>query len=192
MKRLSGLIVVAAFVAVGCNKAPEPAAPAAAAFTPTAHGTLAQVMQAIPFPASNLIFDAQTNDPGKPVKPGDPSGNASAQYGGIPEYAGWNAVVNAGVALQETANLIMIPGRKCKNGQNVPNDQEDFKKWAADLAAVGAEVETWASKKTFNQDEVDAITGKVSDACSNCHEKYRNTPKEPDDRCMVTAAAAAK
>jgi hypothetical protein len=191
MKRLSGLIVVAAFVAGGC-KAPEPAAPAAAAFTPTAHGTLAQVMVAIPFPASNLIFDAQTNDPGAPVKPGDPSGSATSQYGGIAEYAGWNAVVNAGVALQETANLIMIPGRKCKNGQNVPNDQEDFKKWAADLAAVGAEVEKWAAAKTYNEDQVIEITGKVSDACANCHDKYRNTPKEPDDRCMVTAAAAAK
>jgi len=192
MKRLSGLIVVAAVVVAGCNKAPETAAPAAAAFTPTAHGTLAQVMQAIPFPASNLIFDAQTNDPGKPVKPGDPSGSASAQYGGIAEYAGWNAVANAGVALQETANLIMIPGRKCKNGQNVPNDQEDFKKWAAALAEVGAEVEKWAAAKTYNEDQVIEITGKVSDACANCHDKYRNTPKEPEDRCMVTAAAAAK
>ena len=190
MKRLSGLIAVAAFVAIGCNKAPE--APAAAAFTPTPHGTLAQVMVAIPFPASNLIFDAQSNDPGKEVKPGDAAGNATAQYGGIAEYAGWNAVVNAGVALQETANLIMIPGRKCKNGQNVPNDQEDFKKWAAALGEVGAEVAKWGAAKTYNEDQVIEITGKVSDACANCHDKYRNTPKEPDDRCMVTAAAAAK
>jgi len=91
MKRLCGLIAVAAFVAAGCNKAPEPAAPAAAAFTPTAHGSLKQLMRAIPFPASNIIFDAQTNDPGKPVKAGDASGNASAQYGGIAEYAGWNS-----------------------------------------------------------------------------------------------------
>jgi hypothetical protein len=40
MKRLCALIVVAAFVAVGCNKAEEPAAPA-----PKAYGNLAQVMR---------------------------------------------------------------------------------------------------------------------------------------------------
>lgn len=191
MKRLCGLIAVTAFVAVGCNKAPEPAAPAAAAFTPTAHGTLLQVMRAIPFPASNTIFDMQSNDPGKPAKPGDPSGNATSQYGGIAAYAGWNAVENAGVALQETANLLMIPGRKCGNGQPVPNDQEDFKKWAADLAAIGAEVTKFAQAKTFDEDAILDLTGRVSDACAACHDVYRNTPKEPEDRCLVTAAPAA-
>ena len=184
MKRLCGLIAVAAFVAVGCNKAQEPAAPAAAAFTPTAHGSLKQVMRAIPFPASNIIFDMQSNDPGKPAKAGDASGNASAQYGGIAEYAGWNAVENAGVALQEASNLIMIPGRKCGNGQPVPNDQADF-------TTVGAEVTAFAQKKTYNEDAITDLTGKVSDACQHCHDKYRNTPKEPEDRCMVGAAPAA-
>jgi len=190
MKRLCGLIAMAVFAAVGCNKAPEPAA-APAAFTPVAHGTLLQVMRGIPFPASNTIFDAQNGDPAKPKesKPGDNS--ASAQYGGIAAYAGWTAVENAAVAIQETANLIMIPGRKCGNGQPVPNDQEDFKKWAADLATVAKEVETFAKAKTFNQDKIDELTGKLSDACANCHMKYRETPKQPDDRCMVTAAPAA-
>jgi hypothetical protein len=188
MKRLCALIVVAAFVAVGCNRAQQPAEPAAPAYV--AHGTLLQLMRAIPFPASNIIFDAQTNDPGAPVKPSDGSGGASAQYGGLEQYAGWNAVENAGVALQETANLLMIPGRRCGNGQPVPNDQEDFKKWAAELAVVGAEVTKWAQAKTFNEDQVIEITGKVSDACAGCHDKYRNTPKEPEDRCMVTAPAA--
>jgi len=189
MKRLCGLMIVAAFVAVGCNKAEEPAAPA---FTPTPHGSLLQVMRGLPFPASNIVFDAQTNDPGAPAKPTDPSNqSASAQYGGIPEYAGWNGIVTAGVSLQETANLILIPGRKCGNGQPVPVDQEDFKKWAADLGAVGAEIQKWGEAKTFNQEKVDELTGKLSDACAACHDKYRNTPKEPADRCMVTAAPAA-
>jgi hypothetical protein len=191
MKRLSGLIVVAAFAAIGCNKAPEPAAPAPAAFTPTAHGTLLQVMRGIPFPASNIIFDAQNGDPEKPKDTkGGGSGNATSQYGSIAAYAGWNAVENAAVAIEETANLVMIPGRKCGNGQPVPNDQEDFKKWASELASVAKEVETFAKAKTFNQDKIDELTGKLSDACANCHMKYRETPKQPDDRCMVTAAAA--
>jgi hypothetical protein len=189
MKRLCGLIVVVAFAAMGCNRAEEAPAPA---FTPTPHGSLLQVMRAVPFPASNTIFDMQTNDPGAPVKPGDTGGNATSQYGGIPDYAGWNGIVSAAVALQETANLIMIPGRKCGNGQPVPNDQEDFKKWAAELSAVGAEVQKFAEAKTYNEDAIIDLTGKVSDACAGCHDKYRNTPREPEDRCMVTAAAPAK
>ena len=192
MKRLYGVIVVVAFAAFGCNRPAETPAPAAsAAPTYTPHGTLLQVMRAIPFPASNIIFDMQSNDPGKPAKPSDTSGNASSQYGGIAAYAGWNAVENAGVAIQETANLIMIPGRKCGNGQPVPNDQEDFKKWAAALQEVGAEVTKFAQAKTYNEDAILDLTGKVSDACSNCHMKYRETPKQPDDRCMVNAAPAA-
>ena len=191
MKRLCGLIAVAAFVAVGCTKPAE--APAPAAFVPTPHGTLLQVMRGIPFPASNTIFDMQSNDPGKPpaAKPGDTAGNATSQYGGIAAYAGWNAVENAAVAIQETANLVMIPGRKCGNGQPVPNDQEDFKKWASELAGVAAEVQKFAQAKTYNEDTALDLAGKLSDACLNCHMKYRETPKQPDDRCMVTAAAPA-
>ena len=181
MKRLCGLIVVAAFAAVGCNRAQEAPAPATAAFTPTPHGSLKQVMQAIPFPASNIIFDMQTNDPGKPAKAGDPAGGATAQYGGIAEYAGWNAVVNAGVALQETANLIMIPGRLCENGRPVPTEAEDFRKWAANLADAGDAAYKAAQSK--NLDAIVDVAGTVSDACAMCHEKYRDK-EDNKDRCM--------
>ena len=185
MKRLCGLIVIAAFVAVGCNRAEAPAGP-----EPKAYGNLAQLMQAIPFGASNIMFDAQNADPGAKPKESDTAAtSATALYSGV--YGGWTAVENAGVALQETANLIMIRGRVCSNGQPVPLDQEDFVKAVENLAAVGAEVQKWAQAKTWNQDAVDALTGKVSDACSLCHEKYRDTPDQPKDRCMPTAPAAA-
>jgi hypothetical protein len=192
MKRLCGLIVVAAFAAMGCNRPAEtPAAPPAPAAKP--YGNLAQVMQAIPFTHSNIVFDAQTADPGKKAEPGDPNAQgATAQFSGV--YGGWIAVENAGVALQETANLITIPGRMCSNGQPVPLDQEDFKKWAADLATVGAEVQKVGQGKTWNEDQMLELGGKVSDACFACHEKYRDTPNQPKDRCMPggSAPAAAK
>lgn len=185
MKRLSGLIVVAVFVAAGCNRAEEPAAPAAPAAV--AHGNLAQVMQAIPFPASNIIFDTQTTDPGKPVVPGDAGGNATAQFSGV--YGGWLAVENAAIALQETANLILIPGRLCGNGQPVPTENEDFRKWAQGLADAGA-----AALKAAQAKDLDAmieVSGTVSDACAACHEVLRDTPDQPKDRCMVGQPAAA-
>jgi hypothetical protein len=182
MNRLFGVALATPFLLVACNRAPEePAAPAAP--QARAYGNLAQVMQAIPFPASNTIFDAQTADPAAAKEPAsDPAGaGATAQFSGV--YGGWVAVENAGIALQETANLILIPGRTCQNGKPVPSDQEDFRMWAANLAAVGAEVQKMAQGKTWNEDVMLDIGGKVSDACAMCHEKYRDTPNQPADRC---------
>jgi hypothetical protein len=187
MKRLCGVLVATTFVFIGCNRAETPATEeqppaAAAAPQPRAYGNLAQVMQAIPFPASNLVFDVQSADPGVQKEGSDPgAGSTTGLYSGV--YGGWTAVENAGVALQETANLIMIPGRTCQNGKPVPIDQEDYRQWAADLAAVGAEVQKMAQGKTWNEDAVLELGGKLSDACAACHDKYRETPNQPADRC---------
>ena len=182
MKRLFGLALITPFLFAACNRAAE-TPPAPAGPQPKAYGNLAQVMQAIPFPASNIIFDIQSTDPGaKKEGSSDPNATgATAQFSGV--YGGWIAVENAAVALQETANLIMLPGRTCQNGKPVPNDQADFQMWAANLASVGAEAQKFAQAKTWNEDAVLDLGGKVSEACSNCHEKYRDTPNQPADRC---------
>ena len=180
MKRLCGLFVAVMFVFVGCNRAETPApAPEPAAPVQTAHANLAQLMQGIPFPASNIIFDAQSTDPGAKPKEGDAAAGATAAYSNV--YGGWVAVENAALALQETANLIMIPGRLCSNGKPVPIDQDDFKKWAANLADAGAQ--TLKAAKSRNLDAMVDVSGVVSDACAMCHDKYRETPKQPEDRC---------
>lgn len=181
MKRVCGLIVAAMLIA-GCNRAETPEQTAAPAGPqPQAYANLAQLMQAIPFPASNIIFDTQTVDPAAANEPTDPQAGAgaTAQFSGV--YGGWLAVENAARAIQETANLIMIPGRSCANGRPVPNDQEDFQKWAANLADAGA-----AALKAAESKDLDAmvdVSGTLSDACAMCHEKYRDTPNQPDDRC---------
>ena len=184
MKRVCGLLVVTTVLVAGCNRAetPEQAeAPAPAAPQAQAYANLAQLMQAIPFPASNIIFDTQTTDPGAAAKEtADPAGaGATAQFSGV--YGGWLAVENAARALQETSNLLMVPGRTCQNGKPVPNDQEDFRKWAANLADAGAAALKAAQSK--NLDAMVDVSGTVSDACAMCHEKYRDTPNQPTDRC---------
>src|SRR5688500_17857086 len=172
MKRVCGLLVVTTVLVAGCNRAetPEQAeAPAPAAPQAQAYANLAQLMQAIPFPASNIIFDTQTTDPGAAAKEtADPAGaGATAQFSGV--YGGWLAVENAARALQETSNLLMVPGRTCQNGKPVPNDQEDFRKWAANLADAGAAALKAAQSK--NLDAMVDVSGTVSDACAMCHEK---------------------
>src|SRR5262249_45215363 len=43
-------------------------------------GNLAQMMRGMLFPSSNLIFNVQTNDPGRPVKPVDVSSDARVGF----------------------------------------------------------------------------------------------------------------
>jgi hypothetical protein len=182
MKRLSGLFLVPVLALSACTQAPPPAEePAQAAFAPTAHANLAQLMRGIPFPASNIIFDTQTTDPGAAAEPADSGAGTTAtqQFSGV--YGGWQAVENAALAIQETANLVMIPGRNCENGKPVPIDQEDFRMWAANLAAAGDAALKAAQSK--NLDAMVDVSGTLSDACAMCHEKYRDTPNQPADRC---------
>lgn len=184
MKRVYGLVAISMFL-VSCTQAQPPAsAPAASAVKP--YGTLAQMMRGIPFPNSNIIFDTQSLDPGAEKKPGDTAGaGASAQYNSV--YGGWQAVENAALALQETANLIMIPGRLCENGRPVPLDREDYRKFAAGLAEAGKVAYKAAQSK--NLDAMLEAGGTVTDACSACHDVYREKP-DLKDRCTPPAAAA--
>ena len=164
MKRVYGLVAISIFF-ISCTQA-QPPAPASAA---KPYGSLAQLMRGIPFPNSNIIFDTQSTDPAAAQKPAEGQ-SASSQFGGV--YGGWQAVENAAIALQETANLITIPGRNCDNGRPVPVDQEDFKKWAQGLADAGAAAYKAAQSK--NMDQMVEVSGTVADACAACHEKYRD------------------
>jgi hypothetical protein len=144
-------------------------------------GTLAQIMRAIPFPNSNIIFDVQDNDPAK--KKPDPNG----PY--IGTYQGWEGVENASIAIAEFANLILIPGRLCSNGQPVPLQQADFVKFAQALRATG--IAEYNAAKTKNVDAVNKLSDRLTETCANCHDKYRPDSRiggakvGPEKRCMV-------
>jgi hypothetical protein len=186
MKRLYGWIGMVVLVAGCSSPAPAPApAPAAPAAQP--YSSLAQLMRGIPFPNSNIIFDTQSLDPEalKDKKPGEAGVGASAQYNSV--YGGWQAVENAALAISETANLIMIPGRLCENGKPVPLEQEDYKKFAANLAEAGKAAFKVAQSK--NLDAMLEVGGTVTDACAACHEVYRDKDNNAD-RCTPPAAAA--
>jgi len=172
------------FAACTSAPAPEPAAPA----TPAASGlavkpyaNLEQMMRAIPFPASNVIFAAQNEDPGKPKKadPGNPD-----RYAGVAEYGGWTAVENAALALSETANLLLIPGRKCQNGKDAPLDRDDYKKAIQQLADAGQAAYKAAQAKDL--DAIVEVSGAVTEACSACHDVYREK-EDKKDRCTPPA-----
>lgn len=169
------------------NDAPaEPAAPAAPAAK--AHGNLLQVMRAIDFPNSNTIFDTQTKDPAAPPEKSDSGDSASSRFSGL--YGGWEAVENSAIALAETANLLLIPGRVCSNGKPVPVDDADFRKYTQILADAG--LAAYKAAQSKNQDAMVEVSGTVADACALCHEVYRDRgPAGSPERCTAAPADAA-
>ena len=171
-----GLICVAT---TGFPQAPSPArsstpakkAGAAPAMKQEVHGTLIQVMRGILYPASNVIFAAQSVNPAD-VKPAKDAPTATDPLQST--YGQWQAVENAGIALSESANLLIIPGRKCSNGVPVPLQNPDWAKFVQGLREAG--MAAYKAAQSKNQDEILNATDAVSTACSNCHDKWREKP----------------
>lgn len=150
-------------------------------------------MRAIDFPNSNIIFDTQKTDPGaKPdaaKKEGGSDSSVTAAFAGL--YGGWEKVENSALALAESANLILIPGRVCSNGKPVPVEREDFQKAAKTLADAG--MAAYKAAQSKNLDAMVEVSGTVADACAICHETYRDAgPAGSPERCVPVAAAATQ
>ncbi len=139
-------------------------------------GNLALVMRSILFPNSNILFDTQSRDPDAPPETRD-DGTVSATFSSI--YTGWGLVEAASVALAESAQLIMMPGRSCENGLPVPVGDADFQQFASDLVDVGTKA--YEIAQTKNLEAMVEITNDVAGACENCHTVYRRY----EDRCTA-------
>ena len=172
----------AALAGVGCGPAPAPAPEGSgAAADPTArvHGNLAQVMRGILYPASNVIFAAQSTDPAT-VKPADDPSTSPNPLSS--SYGGWEAVGNAGIALAEAANLLSIPGRVCLNGKPAPSQNADWQMWVEGLRTAG--MTAYKAAQAKSQDAVLEASDVMSVACANCHDKYREVPGGEANRCQ--------
>jgi len=183
MTRLPGLLAATVLLAA-CGQAPPPAGTPPSSEAAQPHANLAQLMRGVPFTFSNIIFDAQSADPGATRQGGDISEGATAAYRSV--YGGWQEVENSALALAESANLIMIPGRFCENGKPVPIDRDDFRAAATGLRDAGL-----AAYKAAQAKDLDAmvdVAGVVSEACAACHEPYRDFDN-PADRCTGAPAA---
>jgi len=152
--------------------AAKPAAAAGAvgsvALAPTAN--LAQFMRAVTFPNANILFNVQVKDPGgaKPVTP------VPFDYvlWGMTQYAGWQAIDQAALALVESTPLFMLPGRRCENGRPVPINKADYQQTTQDLITLSKEL--YRIAQTRNAEALAAASEKLNDACANCHKLYRD------------------
>lgn len=135
------------------------------------HGNVLQVMRGILYPASNVIFAAQSDDPAA-IKPAADASTSPNPLTSV--YGGWTAVENAGIAIAEAANLLTIPGRQCANGKPAPIQNADWRMWVQELRDAG--MATYKAAQAKNQDAILEAAGVVSEACSHCHDKYREVP----------------
>jgi mono/diheme cytochrome c family protein len=139
---------------------------------PAPEGNLAEVMRAIAFPNSNIIFNLQLKDPGKQPKKDLAASPFDYVEWGSTVYPGWLAVDQAAVAIVETAPLLLTPGRKCQNGRPVPIDRADWKQYVAGLVEVGKLARQTARERNFEAFE--DVADKLNTACANCHKVYRD------------------
>jgi hypothetical protein len=180
-----GLRTVSLFMAAAVVGQTPAAPPARPALRQPARpgGDLAQLMRGILFPNSNLLFDVQQNDPGAPPKKPQAGADAGASQAYANVYSGWQVVEGAAVAIEESADLILKPGRLCSNGKPAPVGRADFVKFANGLRDAGRKA--LAAAKEKNQEKVSDVTNDVADACSNCHEVYRDKgPAGSPARCV--------
>jgi hypothetical protein len=134
---------------------------------------LNQLMQGVLYPAANVVFFSQSDDPATVKRPSglDPS---LATDPLVSTFGGWKAVENAALALTESANLLLIPGRQCSNGVPAPINTPEWTKFVQDLREAGAKA--YNAAKTKDQDKMIEASDTLSQACAGCHRKWRDKP----------------
>ena len=151
---------------------PPPQQAASVSALPSA-GNVGQVMRGILFPSSNILFTTQSVDPGakKPVEVTVGTGGFDWLTWGGGVYAAWDIVDYAAIAVAESAQLMLTPGRRCENGQLVPVSDPDWIKFTMELAEAGKA--SYRASQTRIQEKVSDSTNQLNDSCMHCHQVFR-------------------
>jgi hypothetical protein len=143
------------------------------------HADLNQLMRGVLYPAANVVFFAQADNPGD-VKPNIGQDPSMATDPLTSTFGGWQAVENAALALAESANLISIPGRTCANGVPAPVKDPEWTKFVQEVRDAG--MKAFKAAQTKDQDKMIATSETLSAACAGCHRKFRDR-RAPAERC---------
>jgi cytochrome c553 len=143
------------------------------------HANLNQLMRGVLYPAANVVFFAQSENPGnvKPVPGQDPS---MATDPLTSTFGGWQAIENAALALSESANLLSVPGRVCSNGAPVPMTDPAWATFVQEVRDAG--MKAYRAAQAKDQDKMIELSETLSAACAHCHRKWRDR-KAPANRC---------
>ena len=146
---------------------------------PQVHANLNQLMRGVLYPAANVVFFAQADNPAE-VKfiPGHDPGMSTDPL--TSTFGGWLAVENAALALAESVNLLSISGRSCANGVPVPTKDPA---WATFVQLVrDVSMEAYKAAQAKDQDKIVDLSGRLSASCAGCHRKWRDR-RTPENRC---------
>ena len=152
---------------------PAPSTPPAQAV----YANLNQLMRGVLYPEANIVFSPQFENPDKVKQALDP-GMATDPL--TSTFGGWQAVENASLALAESANLLLLPGRVCSNGAPVPVNDPDWAKFVQEVRDAAMQAYKLAQAK--DQDKISELSDAVSKSCEHCHNKWRNR-KTAANRC---------
>jgi hypothetical protein len=161
----------------GRPSTPPGASGAAPQQQPRVYANMLQLMRGTLYPQSNVIFTAQVQDPAS-FKPAAHQSTSSDPF--TSAYGGWEAVENSGMAMAETANLLLVP-RQCGNGKPAPVQNADWQMWVQELREASLGV--YKAGQAKNDDVVLEAADKLATACLHCHAKYRNVPGGVPNRC---------
>ena len=161
----------------GRRPSTPPAAGAVAPQQPRVYANMLQLMRGTLYPQSNVIFTAQVEDPAS-FKPAAHQSTSSDPF--TSAYGGWEAVENSGMAMAETASLLLV-ARPCSNGKPAPVQNADWQMWVQELREAALGVNKAGQAK--NDEVVLEAADKLATACLHCHAKYRNVPGGVPNRC---------
>jgi hypothetical protein len=141
---------------------------------------LNQLMRGVLYPAANVVFSAQADNPAdvKPNSGQDPSMSTDPLTS---TFGGWQAIENAALALAESANLLSIPGRVCSNGTPAPMKDPAWAAFVQDVRDAG--MKAYKAAQAKDQDKMIETSETLSAACAGCHRKWRDR-RTPANRCM--------
>lgn len=167
MKRIALTVakVAGMLIAVGAAFCAS-AADSAATMQPNAN--LRQLMIGMFYTESNVVFAAQ--DDLSTFKQAEDAATSPNPLTSI--YNGWEAVQDAAISLEDAANLLLLPGRKCSNGVPVPLNRPD---WAQFVQILRSGAQTaYQAALAKSQDQMLTASDTLTKACDACHLAYRD------------------
>jgi len=173
MRKTLLIVFLAPAISLSCTEQTSPLIA-----TQKVHATLNQLMQGVVYPAANVLFATQTEDPAAlgrpPVK--DP---AMATDPLVSVFGGWQAVENSALAVAESANLLLLPGRICSNGVPAPVTDPAWSMFVEELREAG--LQAYAAAQAKDRDKMIELSEAINDSCVHCHRKWR--PRVAENRC---------
>ncbi len=150
-----------------------------AAQTQAVYANLNQLMRGVLYPAANVVFFAQAENPAdvKPVPGQDPS---MATDPLTSTFGGWQAIENAALALAESTNLLLVQGRVCSNGAPAPITDPAWATFAQEVRDAG--MQAYKAAQARDQQKMIEISETLSASCAHCHRKWRDR-KTSANRC---------